>query len=159
MTSTVPSPPSAIGTMSIFALGKTSRSPFAIFSATSRASSERLNLSGAIRMRMRQVFRLRRLCHSERSAAKSRNPSLSDGKRYLDYARHDKNGKNDAQLRQLPLQNFAGQLRIRFSLRKFHHLAFEKIERRRVARFEICRWFRIRGNHLITECFNCAGIA
>src|SRR5438445_10146018 len=93
---------SVLGTMAVFPFGKTSRSPFAIFSATSRASSERLNLSGAIRMRMRQVFRLMRL-HSERSAAKSRDLSLSNGKRYLDYARHDKNGKKDAQLCQLPL--------------------------------------------------------
>src|SRR6266404_897639 len=48
--SAVPSPPSAIGTISMFASGSTSRSPFAMFSATSRAFSAPLNLSGAIKI-------------------------------------------------------------------------------------------------------------
>jgi hypothetical protein len=38
--------------MSIFAFGKISRRPFAMFSATSRALSEPLNLSGAIKIRI-----------------------------------------------------------------------------------------------------------
>src|SRR5206468_2891729 len=52
ITSAVPSPPSAIGTISIFAPGSASRSPFAIFSAASRALSAPLNLSGAIKIFM-----------------------------------------------------------------------------------------------------------
>src|SRR5206468_4384067 len=52
ITSAVPSPPSAIGTISIFASGSASRSPLAMFSAASRAFSAPLNLSGAIKIFM-----------------------------------------------------------------------------------------------------------
>src|SRR5206468_5749088 len=52
ITSAVPSPPSAIGTISIFASDSASRSPFAMFSAASRAFSAPLNLSGAIKIFM-----------------------------------------------------------------------------------------------------------
>src|SRR5467141_2971726 len=48
--SAVPSPPSAIGTISMPAAGMASYSPFAMFSATSRAFSAPLNLSGAIKI-------------------------------------------------------------------------------------------------------------
>src|SRR5438067_8714341 len=89
----VPSPPSAIGTISMFASGKTSRSPFATFSATSRALSAPLNLSGAMRIFIvARASRLRVLSASRRHA-----------------------------LPQFSLQNFARDLRIRCSFREFHH--------------------------------------
>ena len=47
ITSAVPSPPSAIGTSSMIASGKTSRRPAAMFFDTSVAPNEPLNLSGA----------------------------------------------------------------------------------------------------------------
>src|SRR6059058_3466297 len=52
ITSAVPSPPSATGAISICASGITSRIPSAMCSATCRALSEPLNLSGAMRMRI-----------------------------------------------------------------------------------------------------------
>src|SRR5436190_22347837 len=111
--------------MSIVAPGKTWRNPIAIFSATSLALSEPLNLSGAIRMRTRQVHRL--------------------NQRYA--------------LLQLALQNFAGQLRVGFSLGKLHHLSLEKIKRCSVARLKISSRLRVGRNHLIAECLDCAHVA
>ena len=55
ITSAVPSPPSAMGKIRMIALGKRSRSPVAMWSATSPALSEPLNLSGAIKMRIRTI--------------------------------------------------------------------------------------------------------
>ena len=53
--STVPSPPSAMGTTSISASGTTRRTPRAIAAQTSAAGRASLNLSGAMTIRMRNV--------------------------------------------------------------------------------------------------------
>src|ERR1700730_7677992 len=116
ITSAVPSPPSAIGTISTSASGKTSHRPAAIFSATSLALSVPLNLSGAIRMRTALRF-------------------------------------------QLSLQDLADQLRIGFAFRQFHDLALEKIERCRIARFEIRRRLWVGRDHFIAEFFDRARVA
>src|SRR4029077_11212326 len=141
ITSAVPSPPSAIGTMWIFASGKIWRRPVAIFSATSRPPSEPLNLSGAIRMRTRQVHCRNLFCHVERSRLPRRSFMAT-------YA-----------LLQLALQNFAGQLRVGFPLGKLHHLSLEKIKRCSVARLKISSRLRVGRNHLIAECLDCARVA
>jgi hypothetical protein len=66
ITSAVPSPPSATGTTSMWTLSKTSRRPAAMFSATSRALSTPLNLSGATRIFTADL--VTRSCHFARCA-------------------------------------------------------------------------------------------
>src|SRR5439155_4630824 len=158
MTLAVPSPPSAMSTMSIFASAKTSRRPVAIFSATSRAPSEPLNLSGAIRMRTRQVHRRNPFCHVERSRDISYR-YLLQSKRFLDSARNHKEASQRHALLQLTLQNFTGQLRVGSSLGKLHDLSFEEIERRSVARLEIGSRLWVGCDDLIAECLDCTSVA
>src|ERR1700683_5613814 len=55
---------------------------------------------------------------------------------------------------QLPLQNFADEIWIRFTFGKFHHLTLEKIQRGGFAGFEIIRRAGIRGDDFIAKFFN-----
>src|SRR5882724_1624745 len=136
MASAVPSPPSAIGTISISASGSTSRSPVAMFSATPRALSAPLNLSGAIRVRILKTkerrFPLRRLFRRRLGSRRSFN---------------------------FALQDFPRELRVGFAFGQFHYLTLEEIQRRNVACFKVCHRLWICRNHFVTDCFNRAQIA
>src|SRR5262249_1009269 len=128
--SAVPSPPSAIGTISICASGSTSNSPFAMFCATSRASSAPLNLSGAIKIFIGRVETLRR-------------PDATPAALPLQFL----------------LQDFSDNLRIGFAFGRLDHLSLQKIQRCNVARYKICYWFWVRRDHFITQRFNRADVA